>query len=56
MYKSNSVTCVCVRVRVSVCMSQLIGTRNRKKQKIQINKSLHTNIMYVRTGRLRKWY
>ena len=47
---------MCVCVCVSVCMSQLIGTRERKKQKIQINKSLHTNIMYVRTGTLRKWY
>ena len=55
IYKSNSVTCVFVCVLLSVCHNLYVGTRERKKQKIQIKKSLHTNIMYVRTSRLRKW-
>ncbi len=48
------------RVCVYVCMSQHRHyRRERKKQKIQnikSIKSLHTNIMYVRSGTLRKWY
>ena len=51
IYKSNSVTCVSVRVSVclSVCMSQLIGTRIRKKQ----NSKFSSQENYVRYNTIR---